>query len=141
MISCRLSIHFAKYRSSHSNVFYRAALLKSCSNVAGALFPWGNSPWIFSCYIKFSEQLLTRRAASEFKGNSHGFYHSHLYVGTGGERKQPILKIRFFVAECYSHIAGYAFKNGATYSIDSISNRYNSSYPPVHYFSPPIFLD
>ena len=27
-------------------------------------------------FMKFSEQLLTRRAASEFTGSSHGFYHS-----------------------------------------------------------------
>ena len=34
---------------------------------------------IFLLY-KISEQLLTRRAASEFTGNSHGFYHSVLLV-------------------------------------------------------------
>ena len=38
---------------------------------------------------------------------------SHLYVGTGGEREQPVLKISFFVAECYSHVMGYAFEDGA----------------------------
>ena len=48
---------------------------KAWGNIAGTLYCWGNSPWIISCFIKLSEQLLPRGAASEFTGNSHSFYH------------------------------------------------------------------
>ena len=69
-----------------------------------------------SIFTTFSEQLLTRTAASEFTGNSHSFYpiFSHVYVGTGGKGREPILKISFSVANCYSHVMGYALQGVAT---------------------------
>ena len=71
---------------------------------------------MLSSFTKFSEQILIRKATSEFTGNSDSLYPTlpHLHMGIGGERVQPILKINFSVAECYSLLMEYALQGMAT---------------------------
>ena len=59
-------------------------------------------------FHKIFRKLLTRRAASEFTGNFHSFYHPVPGEGTTNPEN------RFSVAECYIHVMGYAFEGGAT---------------------------